>query len=106
MFCSFLWSEVFFALAGTGLDLDFVIAEKTLLVVCLNYIYADSNKSLTACVMLVLDPQRIRIENLKNSIGPGLKKIIIRTPLLCSIFFRKKQQQSMNFNVFPTKSTK
>ena len=45
-------SEVFFAIAGSGLDLDFVFAEKTLLVVCLAYIYAESNRSQIACVML------------------------------------------------------
>jgi len=45
---------VFFAVAEAGLD--FVLAEKTLLVGCLTYIYAESNRSRIACVMLVPDP--------------------------------------------------
>jgi len=35
-------------------------------------IYAESNRSRTACVMLVPDPGRIRVENLQNRIGSGL----------------------------------
>jgi len=38
-------SEVFFPAAGSGLDLDFVFTEKMLLVVCLSYIFPDSNRS-------------------------------------------------------------
>jgi len=41
-------TEVFFPEAGSGLDLDFVFTEKMSLVVCLTYIFPDSNKSLTA----------------------------------------------------------
>jgi len=44
-------SEVFFAISGVGLDLDFVFGENTLLVVCLTYIYAESNSSWIASVM-------------------------------------------------------
>jgi len=36
-------SAVFYAV--TGLDLDLVFAEKTLLVICLTYIYTESNRS-------------------------------------------------------------
>jgi len=43
-------SEVFFSVVGSGLDLDFVFTEKTLLVVYMSYIYPDSNKSRIACV--------------------------------------------------------
>jgi len=38
-------SEVIFPVAGSGLDLDFVFTEKTLLVLCLTYIFPDSNRS-------------------------------------------------------------
>jgi len=38
-------SEVFFHATGSRLDLDFVFTEKTFLVVCLTYIYPDSNRS-------------------------------------------------------------
>ena len=37
-FSNRIWSEIFFAVAGSGLDLDFAFAEKTLLVASLNYI--------------------------------------------------------------------
>ena len=60
-------SEVFFAIAGARVD--FVFAEKTLLVLCFTYIYAESNRSRIACVMLVPDLKRIRIESLQNRIG-------------------------------------
>jgi len=45
-----------------------------LLVVCFPYTYAESNRNRIACVMLVPDQERIRIENLQNRIGSGLKK--------------------------------
>ena len=61
-----------------------MFAEKTLLVVCLTFMYAESNRSRIACVMLEPDPERIRIENLQNRIGSGLKKIRVRIPLVCS----------------------
>jgi len=63
-------SKVFFAVAVV--DLNLVFAEKTLLVVCLIYQYAGSNRSRIAFVML--DPERIRIENFRNRIGSGPKK--------------------------------
>jgi len=43
-------SEVFFPAAGSGLDLDFVFTEKMLLVVCLSYIFPDSNRSRIAWI--------------------------------------------------------
>jgi len=61
----------FFAVAGAGLDLDFVFTEKTLLVVCFTYINAESNKSRIACARLESDPEWIHIENLQNRIGSG-----------------------------------
>jgi len=64
----------FFVVAGSGLALDFAFVEKILLVVCLTYIYAESNKSRITCVILVPNPEGIRIENLQNKIGSGLKK--------------------------------
>ena len=65
--------RVFFVMAGTGLDLDFVIAKQTLLVGCLTYVYAESNRSRISRVVLRQDPERIRIDNLQNRIGSGLK---------------------------------
>jgi len=41
-------SEVFFPVGGSGLD--WIFAEKMLLVVCLTYIYPDSNKSRIAWI--------------------------------------------------------
>ena len=51
---------------------EFSICWKNLLVVCFIYKYAGPNRSRIACVML--DPERIRIENLRNRIGSGPKK--------------------------------
>ena len=38
-------NEVIVPVAGSRLDMDFVFTEKTLQVVCLTYIYPDSNRS-------------------------------------------------------------
>jgi len=62
------------------LDLDFVFAEETLLVLCLTYIYAESDKS--RIVRLVADAEQILIDNSQNRIGSGLKNIRVRTPVL------------------------
>jgi len=66
-------SEVFFAVAGAGLDLDFVFAEETLLFFCLTSIYPESNRSRVACVLLLPDPERIRIESLQTRLDPDSK---------------------------------
>jgi len=75
-------NEVFFALAGAGLNLDFMFAGKTSLVVCLTYIYQELNRSRFACVMLVPDQEWIRSQNLQNRIGSGLKKFRVHTLLV------------------------
>jgi len=57
-------TEVFFPEAGSGLDLDFVFTEKTLLVVCLTYISGLKQES--DCLNLVgtgLDPDSKRSES-------------------------------------------
>jgi len=71
-------SEIFFAVTGVGLD--FVFAEETLLVVSLTFICVWSNSSQMGCIMLMLipHPDRIRIEDLRNSIWSGIKKIRVR----------------------------
>jgi len=71
----------FLSVVESGLDLGFVFTEKTLLVVYLTYIYPDSNRSQTAWILLVPDPDWIRIHSLQNRIGSGLKKIRVQTPL-------------------------
>jgi len=72
--------EVFFAAAETGLDLDSAFTEKTLLVVCLSCVYADSNRSRIAFVMLVPNPGRIQIVNLQTRIGIRAQRTRVRTP--------------------------
>ena len=52
-------SEVFFAVTGAAPGLDFVFAEKTLLVACLTYSKPESNRIRIACVSLVPDPERM-----------------------------------------------
>ena len=71
-----------------GLDWNFAFAEKTLLVVCLPYIYAEPNRRRIACVMLVPGRERNRIEKLQNRIGTRLKKIRVRTLLTVQCFFK------------------
>ena len=75
------------------MDLDFVFAEETLLVLCLTYIYAESDKS--RIVRLVADAEQILIDNSQNRIGSGLKNIRVRTLVHCSACF-----QSVRFD-FP-----
>ena len=64
------WKNVFFALT-----------DKTLLVFYFTDIHPDSNRSRIPWIWLVPEPEWIRIQNLKNRIGSGLKKIRVRTPL-------------------------
>ena len=88
-----------------------MFAEKTLaycLFTWLYSIYPESNRSRIACVWLVPDPERIRIQNLQNRIGSGLKKSV-RTPLIerakqslpleVKIATRAVQQVKLNFNL-------
>ena len=63
-------SKVFVAVAGGGMD--FVFAEKTLLVVCLADTNPESNSSRIACVMLAPDPEQIG--NFRNRIGTSDKQ--------------------------------
>ena len=74
----------------------------------LSYIYAGSNRSRIACVMLVPDPVRTRIQNLQNRIGSGLKKIRVRTPLGPSLplSFRSSFQPHRIFSEYAKKSRK
>jgi len=67
--CNRIRTEVFFPEAGSGLDLDFVFTEKTLLVVCLTYIF----RTQTGVGLFESGWYRI---------GSGLKKIRVRTPLV------------------------
>jgi len=62
--------EVFFAVVRAELDLDFVFFE--IQVLCLIFIYAESNKSRIASVYLVPDPVSIGTGNLQTRIGFGL----------------------------------
>jgi len=51
--------------------------------VCLTYtVFMRSQTQVgLPCVMLVPDPERIRIKNLQNAIGSGLTKIRVLIPL-------------------------
>ena len=71
---------VFLPVAGS--ELDFVLTEKTLLVVYFTDIQPDSNRSRILWIQLVPDPEWFRIQNLQNRIASGRKKIRVRTPLL------------------------
>jgi len=53
-------SESFSAVAETKLDLNFVFAEKTFLVVCLTSVFVEANRNRIACVMLVPGLERFR----------------------------------------------
>ena len=59
--------------------------KKTLLFVWFTYIYPDSNRSRIAWMVVGTGSGWIRIQNLQNRIGSGLKKIRVRTPLLATI---------------------
>jgi len=54
--------ELVAPLPGTVLDLDFVFAEKTLMVVYFTCIYPESNRSRIGC--FIPEPVRLRIPNL------------------------------------------
>jgi len=75
-------SEVFFAVAGA--DLDFVFAEKTLLVVGLTYIYPESNRirlfvsTWFRCQAKFLTSRHVRMHRVIFYISNTLRKLMIR----------------------------
>jgi len=87
-------SEFFSAAAGSGLD--FVFAEKTSLVVCLNYIKPESNRSWIS-FSLVSNPEWILIQNLQNRIGSGIKKSESEH-LWCAVTRCAQRDRPTNFN--------
>jgi len=90
LFVRLTWSEVKFSWLlpePNLLNLDSLFTEDTLLVVCLTYIHRESNRSPIACVMLLPDPKRIKIENLQNRNGSTLKNIRVRALLLFFIMW-------------------
>ena len=75
---------------------------------CLLHLYLYGvRRSRIAYVMLMLDPEQIRIQNLQNRIGSGINKIRVRTPpilvpQLASVHWHALQFHCLNFgNWFP-----
>jgi len=52
----------------------------------MTFIDAESNRSRITCIMEVAESDWMRIQNLPNRIGCGVKKSRVRTPLLCTLF--------------------
>jgi len=50
--------------------------------ICMTYIDAESNRSRISCIMVVAESDWMRIQNVPNKIGCGVKKIRVRTPLV------------------------
>jgi len=50
----------------------------------MTFIDAESNRSRITCIMVVAESVWMRIQNLPNSIGCGVKKNRVRTPLVHS----------------------
>jgi len=48
----------------------------------MTYIDAESNKSRITCIMVMAESDWMRIQNLPNRIGCGVKKTRVRTPLV------------------------
>ena len=48
----------------------------------MTYIDAESNRSRIVCIMVVAESDWMRIQNLPNRIGCGVKNIRVRTPLI------------------------
>jgi len=50
--------------------------------ICMTFIDAESNRSRISCIMVVTKSDWMRIQNLPNRIGCGVKKNRVRTPLV------------------------
>jgi len=51
----------------------------------MTYIDAESNRSRISCIMVVAETDWMRIQNVPNKIGCGVKKIRVRTLLVYTL---------------------
>jgi len=62
-----------------------VLTELILCGICMTYIDAESNRRQITCIMVVTESDWVRIQNLPNRIGCGVKKNRVRTPLMLNL---------------------
>jgi len=58
-----------------------VLTQLILCGMCMTFVDAESNRSQITCIMVVAESDWMRIQNLPNRIGCGVKKNRVRTPL-------------------------
>ena len=63
-----------------------VLTQLILCGICMTFIDAESNRSQIACIMVVTESDWMRIQNLQNRTGCGVKKSRVRTSLELLLF--------------------